>query len=218
MPSQRFRRPNRNPLKSPSPCRLEKRFGPALCVRETSCLARTARAVASAVIYGMETWGDIFSPRQLLALTSLVSLIQSAAKKIAQESDKELALAVETLLACVLDREAEHSTSLCRWNSSGQKIQATFGRQAIPMLWDYAETNPFGGSVGSWTNVLECVMGIFDTAAGIPSAGHVELASAISHPLPRFKTFASIFNEVSAPHQFIPFKRPQTFRNNGDCR
>jgi len=142
------------------------------------------RAVASAVIYGMETWGDIFSQRQLLALTTIVSLIQIAAGKIAVESDNDFALAVETILACVLDREAEHSTSLCRWNATGQKLQATFGRQAIPMLWDYAETNPFGGSVGSWKSVLECVMGIFDTASGIPSPGHVELASAISHPLP----------------------------------
>ena len=142
------------------------------------------RAVASVVIYGMSRWGDIFSPRQLFMLTTIVRLVQQAGKSITEKSNGDMAKAVETILACALDREAEHSTTLCRWNSTGQKMQATFGRQAIPMLWDYCETNPFGGSVGSWDSVMACVLIPFETGLGLSWPGHVERASAVKHPLP----------------------------------
>ncbi len=142
------------------------------------------RAVASVVIYGMKTWGDIFSPRQLLMLTTIVRLVQRAGQSITEKSNGNMAKAVETILACALDREAEHSTTLCRWNSTGQKMQATFGRQAIPMMWDYCETNPFGGSVGSWGSVMECMLIPFETGSGLAWPGHVERVSAIKHPLP----------------------------------
>lgn len=142
------------------------------------------RAVASVVIYGMTRWGDIFSPRQLFMLTTIVRLVQQAGQSIAEKSNGDMAKAVETILACALDREAEHSTTLCRWNSTGQKMQATFGRQAIPMLWDYCETNPFGGSVGSWESVMECVLIPFETGSALSWSGHVERVSAVKHPLP----------------------------------
>ena len=150
------------------------------------------RAVASVVIYGMTRWRDIFSPRQLFLLTTIVRMIKRAGQSIAEQSDGEMAKAVETILACALDREAEHSTTLCRWNSTGQKLQATFGRQALPMLWDYCETNPFGGSVGSWESIMECVLIPFETGAGVSWSGHIERASAVMHPLPNDAAHAFI--------------------------
>jgi adenine-specific DNA methylase len=84
----------------------------------------------------------------------------------------------------VIDREAEHSTSLCRWNSSGEKMQATFGRQAIPMMWDFCEANPIGNSVGSLDSLLDCILAPLSDFDVIKGNGHVEVASAINHPLP----------------------------------
>jgi len=95
-----------------------------------------------------------------------------------------LAEAVTTCLACVVDREAEHNNSLGRWNSSGEKLQHAFGRQAIGMVWDYCEPNPFGGSVGSWGSLLDCVLIPFETAAHLAHGGHIEQTSATAHPLP----------------------------------
>jgi adenine-specific DNA methylase len=102
-----------------------------------------------------------------------------------KECDDGLARAIQCILACAVDREAEHSSSLCRWNATGQKMQATFGHQTLRMLWDYCETNIFGGSVGSWDNVMECILSPFEAALAIEWEGEVECASATTNLLPR---------------------------------
>jgi putative DNA methylase len=134
--------------------------------------------------YGITTWADFYTARQQIMLATFTSLIHRLGPKVASQADDEFAKALQTVLACAVDREAEHSTSLCRWNSTGQKMQATFGRQAIPMVWDFCETNPFGGSVGSWESIMECVLIPFASAGALACAGHVEQASATAHPLP----------------------------------
>jgi putative DNA methylase len=135
----------------------------------------------SVPLYGMLRWGDIFTPRQALTIATLAQLVSAVSKRV---SDVELGAAVSAVLACAVDRQAEHLSSLCRWNSSGQKMQATFGRQALPMMWDFCEANPFGGSVGSFDGLLECVLGPLDLHRAFVRSGHVELASATAHPLP----------------------------------
>lgn len=130
--------------------------------------------------YGMEEFRDLFTARQLLALTTLVRLVNEAT---VSKTDLELEKAVKTIISLVIDRIAEHSTSLCRWNASGQKIQATFGRQAIPMLWDFSETNILGNSVGSWKNLLEVAFIPFETEVGMTNPGQTQQSSAAKHPL-----------------------------------
>jgi adenine-specific DNA methylase len=130
--------------------------------------------------YGMDLFEDLFTSRQALALTTLARLVREAGRRLAADHDSGMAGAVQTLLGCTLDRESEHSTSLCRWNSTGQKIQATFSRQALPMMWDFSETNILGNSVGSWDNILETTLIPFETAADIGIIGQAESASATS--------------------------------------
>jgi adenine-specific DNA methylase len=134
--------------------------------------------------YGMDRFEDLFTPRQSLTLTTLVRLVRESGERMRAKGDLGLAIAVQTILGCSVDREAEHSSSLCRWNSTGQKIQATFGRQALSMMWDFSETNPFGGSVGSWNSVLETTLSPFAAIVPIELTGQVELANATQHPLP----------------------------------
>ena len=136
------------------------------------------------IIYGLNKWADLFTPRQGLMLITLTRLVREIGKKIAIENESGFVKAVQSFLACGVDREAEHSSSLCRWNSSGQKMQATFGRQALPMLWDSCETNPFGGSVGSWESIITVILIPFQTALSLQRAGQIERSSAITHPLP----------------------------------
>lgn len=132
-------------------------------------------------LYGMEEWGNIFASRQALTLITLIKMINGAEKNFSK--NRYLAVAIRTIIACAIDREAEHLSSLCRWNASGEKMQATFGRQALPMTWDFCESNPFGGSVGSWQTMIDLVLIPFETALSISEHGIVEQTCATIHPL-----------------------------------
>jgi adenine-specific DNA methylase len=134
--------------------------------------------------YGMNDFADLFSSRQALAIATISQLLWRACDEVRQREGTAFGNAVQAVLACAVDREAEHQTTLCRWNSTGQKMQATFGRQALPIVFDYCEASPIGNSVGGWGNISECVLLPFETAIAIRHPGVVEQAPAQSHPLP----------------------------------
>ena len=117
--------------------------------------------------YGMLKYSDLFSPRQLTALTTFSDLVGEAREQVLRDalaggmSEGErleaggvgaaaYADAVTTYLACALDQIVSVNSSLCSWNASPTKetVRDLFARQAIPMIWDYAEANPFAGSTG----------------------------------------------------------------------
>jgi putative DNA methylase len=97
----------------------------------------------------------------------------------------ERALAVCTYMATALDRLAENSSSLCRWNATAEKMQGTFGRQALPMVWDFCETNPFGGGVGDWSSIIDLQVNAIEGAIEYPGLpAEVVRASATNLPWP----------------------------------
>ncbi len=132
--------------------------------------------------YGITRWRDLFLPRQLALVATFADEVRVAAAEAPGEP--EFKKAVLSVLACVVDRLAEHQTSLCRWNASAQKMQATFGRQALPLVFDFCEANPFGGSVGSWANLVECAQAPFTAIAPESRIGQVVQTPAQSSPLP----------------------------------
>ena len=73
--------------------------------------------------------------------------------------------AVATYLGLGVDRLADRSSSLCGWDSGYVEIRNTFGRQALPMVWDYAEANPFSASTGNW---ISCVDWIWKVVSASP--------------------------------------------------
>ncbi len=94
--------------------------------------------------YGLLRWGDLFNPRQKLALITFVDKVRQAHQQmLAQGYDPEYAKAVVTYLAIVLDRMADFESVICRWHPQWEFIPNTFARQALPMAWDYAELNLF---------------------------------------------------------------------------
>ena len=125
--------------------------------------------------YGMTTWGDLYTPRQLIVLTTLCDLVQEAIDrlredaKVAGMADDGLGLeqggsgatayaqAVGVYLAFAISRTADRGSTICSWDSSPkmEALRNTFGRQAIPMTWDFAEGNPFSDSSGNWTFNIE---------------------------------------------------------------
>ncbi|MDL2316332.1 DUF1156 domain-containing protein [Desulfovibrio sp. OttesenSCG-928-A18] len=127
--------------------------------------------------YGIRKHWQFFSRRQLTALTSLSDLIRATSKDIREDaqaagfSDAEAdsyVATVTTFLALSLDRCADFNNSLCRWASSNQKVMNLFGRQAIPMVWDFAEANLLGESVGAWKTCMEYVADCIEAIGGTP--------------------------------------------------
>jgi len=139
----------------------------------------------SVPIYGMERWGDLFSPRQALALTTLARLAREVGEKISSSDDAHLAEAVQTCLAMAIDRQADYGSSKCRWVAAGEFIGNTFGRQAIGMIWDFCEVPITSASTGGFPGALEWVANAIDAnKSEVPNSGHIEQASATHHPLP----------------------------------
>lgn len=136
--------------------------------------------------YGFDVYGDLFTPRQLVALTTFSDLVQEA-KELVKADATQAGLAedgkglveggngaiayseaVTTFLGFATDKVADYWSSLCSWHSSGEKMRNTFGRQAIPMVWDYAEANPFCASSGNWIAMVDWT---WKALANVPGSG-----------------------------------------------
>ena len=112
--------------------------------------------------YGFFEFKDYFTNRQLTALTTFSELVGEAQKKVVEDGgSEEYGQAVGVYLAFAVDKMADLSNSLNRWEPIAQCPRQLFARQAIPMVWDYAESNIFSSSSGSWdvhiTNFVKCI-------------------------------------------------------------
>lgn len=109
-------------------------------------------------VYGMNTWGDLFNARQKLMLITFVEKVKAAYQKlVAERVDGEYAKAVVSYLALGIDRLTTFGCVLTRWEPIGEIPANVFGRQALPMLWDYVSINPFSGVSGGWTSAIDWI-------------------------------------------------------------
>ena len=116
----------------------------------------------SVQLYGMTQHHHLFTARQLTALTTFSDLVNEAHERVKADAVKAgrgeegaYADAVATYLAFNIDQLANHQSTLCGWNSTNSQMRSVFARQAIPMVWDFAESNPFCESSGSFYNLHE---------------------------------------------------------------
>jgi putative DNA methylase len=132
--------------------------------------------------YGMRTWSDLFTDRQLVALATLSELVAEVREQVLCDAiaaglpDDGLGLAaggsgasayaeaIAVYLAFALDKQADLGNSLCRWEPIAQCPRQLFGRQAIPMVWDFAEGNPLGDSSGAWVVFVDGIARAFARA------------------------------------------------------
>jgi putative DNA methylase len=136
-------------------------------------------------IYGMMQWGDVFMPRQALAMTTLAHLVGEVGRSLRAEHNNGFAIAVQTFLALAVDRQADATSSLCRWHTTGEKHTSTFGRQALPLVWDFSEVQILSESTGGFAGALEWVGKVCDhNSASALAAGTADRATAMAHPLP----------------------------------
>lgn len=122
--------------------------------------------------YGMREFSDLFTNRQLVALTTLSDLVSEARSKVLEDAlaagipagerledggsgAEAYADAVATYLAFALDKLADLNNSLVGWEPKAQCPRHLFGRQSIPMVWDYAEANPLSNSSGSFNTIIQ---------------------------------------------------------------
>jgi putative DNA methylase len=131
-------------------------------------------------IYGLTRWGDLFNARQKLALLTFADKVRQAhAQMLSQSVEPEFAKAVATYLALALDMMAAFCNTLARWENTSEAIKQLFSRQALPMLWDYAELHPFSGSTGSWEAGWEYYLGVLAHLTSIPPADSQSASSAV---------------------------------------
>jgi putative DNA methylase len=141
------------------------------------------RGFFNVVLYGMHRWSDLFSPRQALALSTLAHLIREAGTRAAKQEGAEFGAGVQTCLAMALGRLVDYSSSLCMWASSGEFVAHTFGRQALPMVWDFTEINPLSDT--GWNGACEWVRRVLEaTSQAALSPGTATQASALHQLLP----------------------------------
>ena len=126
--------------------------------------------------YGLTTFGDLFTDRQLVALNTFSDLVHEARKQIEQDAlahelqidnaslrdggkgSKAYAEAVSVYLGFGISRLSDISNSLCVWSSSANQAVHLFGRQAIPMVWSYAETSLFSNMAGDYRTSLNSII------------------------------------------------------------
>jgi len=135
--------------------------------------------------YGLNTFGDLFTPRQLVALTTFSDLVQEAREKaiagakaaglpddgqgLSQGGSGATAYgeAVAVYLGIASDKLGDYNSSLVAWSPTRDQLKTTFGRQALPMVWDYAETNLFADAAG---DIAISIRGIVRTLMGFDSS------------------------------------------------
>lgn len=146
----------------------------------------TGKATVNVGLYGFRVHGDLFTPRQLVALTTFSDLVGEARKKVLADakasgmSDDGVGIedggtgatayadAVATYLAFAVDKMADRHCALASWDVTRDNVRNAFGRQALPMVWDYADSNPFSSSTGNW---LACVDWVWKVVAKTPATG-----------------------------------------------
>jgi len=146
--------------------------------------------------YGFEQWVDLFTNRQLVALTTLSDLVSEARSKVLEDAlaagipagerledggvgAEAYADAVATYLGLAVSRLSDYNSSLTSWNAARDGLRNVFARQAIPMVWDYAEANPFSRSSGNFLGQVEWINKAIGKAPA-NSAGEAKQVNAMS--------------------------------------
>ena len=153
-------------------------------------------------LYGMNTFASLFTPRQLLALTTFSDLIGEMREEVERDAlaagwggdrvgvndggngAKAYAETIATYLAFVVDKLADRSSSIASWDTSRSSLRNTFARQAIPMNWDFAEVNTLSGSTGSLDTAIGWIVGVTELSPTL-SRGQAAQADAQTQTLSR---------------------------------
>ncbi|MGQ9635833.1 MAG: DUF1156 domain-containing protein [Bryobacteraceae bacterium] len=150
-------------------------------------------------LYGLTTFGDLFTPRQMLCLLTFAAAVREVyqqmvgqpfqavvdvaqARKPVPPRDEARAKAVAAYLGILVNRVADHNSTLCRWDNTTEALVGTFGRQALPMVWDFAELGPFGGASGCPEGALNWIVSVIESQTDSGEPATVVRGSATALP------------------------------------
>jgi len=159
-------------------------------------------------MYGMKSYGDLFTPRQLVALTTFSDLVLEARSKAIADAktagiiDDGIGIdaggigataygdALAVYLGFAVSKLSDAQSSLCRWKPQMDQSIATFGRQALPMVWNYSEANVFCGKAGDYGTTLKNMMKVLDGFSHI-GIGHAYQQDAAAQTISAGKVIST---------------------------
>jgi putative DNA methylase len=140
--------------------------------------------------WGMDTWDQLFTSRQLVALGTVCRHIRAMHEHAAfRVLDRPSQTAVHALLSCTVGKLADYNSALCTWHTSRETMTHVFVRYALPITWDFAECNPLSTSSGNYLGCVEWVARYVEhvmpdmRAAAVP---HIRCESALKHGTDRY--------------------------------
>ncbi|MEU5435434.1 DUF1156 domain-containing protein [Streptomyces sp. NPDC020719] len=137
------------------------------------------------MVYGFSKYRDLFTPRQLLALSTLAAGVRTVYDKACADGmEPGRAAAMATAFAMALNRVADRLSNLCRLDTKNEGGTNTFARQALPMVWDFYEANPFAGASGDVRKYLKETADLIEQLSTMPNPATCVRGSAASLPLP----------------------------------
>ena len=137
--------------------------------------------------YGMERFSDLFTNRQLHALTVFSDLAIQARERVLHDatacidnahSASSYADAITICLGLCVSRQANRTSTLNFWDSQGENVQQVFARQALQMTWDYVEGNPFSESTGNFVGQADYFTRVLENAVPAHPTGHAVVEDA----------------------------------------
>ena len=147
--------------------------------KPTGHLPARARSI-SVQIYGFTEWHQLFTERQLLGRTTFIDSLNTEVKDLLLNhgSDEEYANIVCTYLALAVSRDANRRSQFNIWDNAGHKVAGVFGRQGIPMVWDFPECNPFSQSAGNWSAEVDWIAEVLQKCPTETNEGRAYQANA----------------------------------------
>jgi putative DNA methylase len=142
-------------------------------------------------LYGLANYGDLFTDRQLVALTKFSDLVATTVERVNRDarassvsdddptfsdegkSSTAYAEALAAYLSMCLSRQANRASTLNFWDTKGENIQQVFARQALPMTWDFVEGNPFSNSTGNFVGQADYMARVLEVSVPACPGGHV---------------------------------------------
>ncbi|BFU96783.1 MAG: DNA methylase [Nitrospira sp.] len=144
---------------------------------------KNTRGLSAVTRIGCQSFGDLYNARQALSINRFLEALRRLGL-VGHNFEPEFLKAVQTALAFAVNRGVSQNTSLSRWDASRLTIKGAFSKQALAVVWDFAEANPFSGGSGDWDGAIEWVAKFIEANHCFRATGAVAQASATNIPLP----------------------------------
>ena len=166
------------------------------------------RSIFNVHVYGFRSWRELFSARQYCYLSALARYASKMSRSESSEPERDVAL--RTLVGFVIAKTAMVSCNLARWRSDGGRMEAAFSMMALPMVWDWAEWNPFNVSMYPFSTLVGSVAGAIERAGlAVSDRGTAEQVSATAVPLP--DDSAALFFTDPPYYDYVPYANLSDF-------